>query len=415
MAEKIIPDIRHLIVEDDNELHPTDANGLHQVARNLVAEQNAVGDRAQIYFLPAGHQNKPPRSAADVPVHCLSAEGRRFWGHRVQPHANQVGRLLNGVSSATVFHLHGVRQPLLVNITAKLRKRNIPFVVTAHSRYAHVFDPAGKLVNLRTAAYVYLLERPFLEAASCVQALSLDEHEILQKLAPRAKVRLIPNGVFSSKRGGVQAKPAGAPAFTCNGPVFGYFGRLAVEHKGLDALVQGFAVYRKSGGAGTLQIMGTGDAAREALKELGAVHGVACDLQLLSPRFGSDKDEVVKGWHYFVMPSRFDRSPLAALEAALLGRPLVLTRQTGLQFERYAAGIAIENVTPDAVAAALHRAARMSPKQWSEQSAGAHRMVLDTADWTVIAGKLRQYYLPADHSRSTERSNIAGEAVHIGK
>ena len=122
-------------------------------------------------------------------------------------------------------------------------------------------------------------------------------------------------------------------------PRFGYFGRLEIEHKGLDLLVEGFARYRHNGGRGHLAIFGTGPAF-EKLAGLITASGASDWVTLDGPRFGEAKFEALRSWDYLVMPSRFDGMPIAALEAALVGLPLLVSPATGLGelIETYGAG-----------------------------------------------------------------------------
>ena len=386
-------DIRHLIIEDAGCTHPSEANGVHQVARRLVMEQNRAGDYSRIFYVPAGNHNEPP---ANVPVEVIKPTGPTVRGRAFAVDLTDTSPLIMGCTPGTVFHIHGVRQPLLISLTHGLRKRRLPHVITCHSRYSHIFNRHGQIEYRKTAAYVHFLERPILEKARYVHALTPVEAEEVRRIAPKANIVTVPNGVFSSGLDGTPPEPALDPWGRGNFPVFGFFGRLAVEHKGLDLLVNGFAQYKHAGGPGTLQIMGTGDEARRQLAELCAAAGVSGDVTILDPKFGSAKNEVLKTWDFFVMPSRFDRMPLAALEAGLLGLPLIVSEESGIDAENYHAGLRIPNLTAEAVASSLAEAAKLTPEEWRSFSLGAYRMVLSSADWTGITARLRELYSPLE-------------------
>lgn len=383
-------DIRHIIVEDSNP-PPSAANGVHQVTRSLILEQMQAGDYAKLILLTGEETGDAP---SDIPSVIIPAMGRKFLGRRVGLDQEVVDAILVHADETTVVHIQGARQPLLRPVVRTLRRRNIPYVMTVHSRYAHIFGPKGELRFPKTAAYVYLIERPMLEAARFVHALSDEEAACLKLLAPRANVQVIPNGAFSSKLGGVLAEPTDlqpSPGF----PVFGFCGRLAIEHKGLDLLVGGFAKYRQAGGKGTLVIVGPGDEPREKLSAMCREAAISEFVSIEGPRYGAAKNELILGWDFFVIPSRFDRQPLAALEAGLLGVPLILTRETGLPHVAHNAGLLIESQSDDAVARAFGAAERMSPEEWRKASSNAYRMVRSLGDWSDIAARLRKLYLQA--------------------
>jgi len=392
LGQGAIPlDIRHLIIEDADNPHPSAANGLHQVARNLILEQLRAGDAAQLFYVPADRNSEPP---ADVPLEVVPVTGRKLFGHPVGVDSGALQTMVRDASPSTIFHIHGFRRPLLIALTHELRRRHISYVITGHSRYAHIFDHEGHLRHAKTAAYVYVFERPVLQAACFVHLLTTYEVPSVRRLARGSNIEILPNGAFSSAREGVPAKTR-VGGLSGKSPVFGFFGRLAIEHKGLDLLVEGFAHYRQAGGEGTLEIMGTGDEAQGELAARCDQLGIAEHTTLLGPRFGQEKIETLKGWDFFVMPSRFDRVPLAGLEAGLFGLPLILTAETGLDAEQSGGGITIQELSSAAVAAALSDTARLSSEQWSAMSESVYQMVLSVADWTAIAAKLRELYLQA--------------------
>jgi glycosyltransferase involved in cell wall biosynthesis len=370
-------------------------------------EQNKAGDRSRIFYVPAGKHDDPP---AGVPVEYLRTVGPALRGRHLAVDMSEKSPLIAGAGSRTVYHVHGVRQPLLISLTHGLRRRRLPYAVTCHSRYAHIFAPDGQVEYRKTAAYARFLERPILEKARYVHALTEVEGEEVRRLAPKANIVTVPNGVFSTGIDGAPSEPDLNP-WASGFPVFGFFGRLVVEHKGLDALVEGFARYKRAGGAGTLRIMGTDDAARAKIAALAAAAGIGPDVTILGPQFGPAKNEVLKRWSFFAMPSRFDRMPLAALEAGLLGLPLMLTEVTGIHVEEHGAGLRIAAPTPEAVAAALSAAAALTPEQWRAQSLAAHRMVLGIADWTGIAERLRELYLPAAQAGAPEAARAPARAM----
>jgi glycosyltransferase involved in cell wall biosynthesis len=396
-------DIRHVIIEDASNAHPSEANGLHQVARSLVLEQNRAGDRARIFYFPAGEQNRPP---ADVPVEVIEPVGPSLKGHRFLVDRSEGSPLFREISPQTVVHIHGVRQTLLVSLTYALRARGVPYCITGHSRYAHIFNAKERSRYWKTHAYVRFLERPFLEKARFVHALTTFEADEIRHMAPQATILTLQNGVFSTEMDGAPREPSWLPPAE-GFPVFGFFGRLAVEHKGLDLLVDGFTRYKHAGGRGSLQIMGTGDEERESLAAACAAAGVKDHVSILAPRFGAAKNELLTKWSFFVMPSRFDHMPLAALEAGLAGLPLILTERTGIDVTHYDAGIRIADITADAVATALMRGERLSTERWREQSRAAHHMVRAASDWTEIAELLRARYMPAEQAHTARPTCMA--------
>ena len=401
--------VRHVIIEN-TEGYPSFANGVHQNTRSLVLEQSRSGYSARIIFL-----SRNPRGMTvphGVRMDHVPLEGHRILGRTVTLSSRSREALLDGADSRTIFHFHGARQPLLVALTRTLRRRGIPYVISLHACFSHFFDRAGRLLKPSTALYVRLLERRVLEGARFVHVITALEQAELRRLAPNARSVLVPHGVFSSALGR-RPQPVERPSMTRSSPVFGFCGRLAVFHKGLDLLVEGFALYRQRGGEGRLVIMGPGDE-RDSLLATTRRLGVDSVVSFEGPRYGTERDEVVKGWDFFAFPSRLDRWPTAALEAQILGVPLLITAEAGMNevVARFGAGLFIEDLTAEAVARTLAEAAALDPESWQAMSRGAHRMGC-SADWTAVAARLHAFYRTptrslacSDHTEATHGSPI---------
>ncbi|MBU8541467.1 glycosyltransferase [Falsiroseomonas tokyonensis] len=384
-------EVRHLAVADGLG-HPSEANGVHNVARALVREQRAAGDRASLVLLARG--DVAPALDPACPTRIVRLEGPALRGRTVRLSQAAIEALLAGAGPGTLCHIHGGREPMLPGLGQALRRRGIPYAITVHGRFSHIYDPTGRTLKRSTALYLRLFERRLLEGARVVQALSEEEAAILRRVAPRARIAIIGNGAWSSRLGAVPAAPAvrqPSAAF----PHFAYCGRYAIAHKGLDLLLEGFAAYASAGGAGRLTMLGSGPAQAE-LARMASRLGIAGRVTILGPHFGDMRDAVLRECDYFVMASRYEGVPLAALEAGLLGLPLIVTAGTGLRAAVVAeqAGLPIAEHSAAAVAAALHAAEALTPAEWQARAAAAHALVLRHGDWTEIAARLRRCCLP---------------------
>jgi glycosyltransferase involved in cell wall biosynthesis len=382
-------DIRHVIAQPYVS-HPSVANGLHNVARRLVLEQLAAGDRACLYLLSAA-----PSAAGgvpgDVPCLYLSPGGLSLLGRPLSLRL-AVRQLLEGAGPRTIVHLHGAVKPVFALLARQLRRAGAAYGVTLHGQYSHIFDFNGRPRRRLAAAYLRMIDRPALSQARFVQAITLQEAGIIHAVAPAAQVRLLPNAAYSAREEGTP-RPVQRPAPGEAPLTFGFCARYEIEHKGVDLLVDGFAAYRRAGGTGVMELIGTGPA-RDAIAMRIAAAGLGSRIRLHGPRFGAEKDAIMAKWHYCVLASRFDVMPTGCLEAALSGLPLIVTRETGLAAlaEQHRGGLSIPALSPEAVAATLARAERLGPQDWREMTAGAHRMALAIGDWGEIAARLRTFY-----------------------
>lgn len=385
-------DVRHVSVFDGTG-HPSEANGVHNVARALVREQRIAGDQARLVLLA---QNGAPQVAdRSCPTQIVRLGGLKLRGHTLWMSRQNIEELLVGVRPNTFFHIHGGREPMLPGLARALRDRHIPYGVTVHGRFSHIYEPSGQTVKRNTALYLKLHERPLLEGACFVQALSDEEAAIFRRIAPRARVEIIGNGAYSSSIGPMPA--VSLPRRTsADYPHFGYCGRYAIAHKGLDLLLEGFASYCRRGGAGRLTMTGTG-LAREELIQMAKMLGISHRVEILGPSFGAERDALLMECDYFVVTSRYEGLPLAALEAALLGLPLLVTAGSGLRALVTAeqAGLPIDDHSADAVAAAMLKADDLTAAEWEACAASARNMAILRCDWARISAQLRDTYM--DH------------------
>ncbi|AWN38218.1 glycosyltransferase [Methylobacterium radiodurans] len=384
-------DIRHLVVE---EAEQSRMNGVHLVANRLAREQMRLGQTVRVVVL------HPPGKAVDqavwdAPVQALPLEGRGLFGHLVQPGPRLVAGLVAGAGPNTLVHVHCARRPLLLAIGRELARRGIRYVVTVHGRYAHVADAEMRRAHRSTSLYLAMFERRILERAWFVHALTEQEADAIRQIAPRARIAIVANAAYSSAFD-VSPPPPDRAFPSPDFPLFGFCGRYAAHHKGLDLAVEGLAAHRAMGGRGRLALVGNGATGEEgaALRALAARAGIGSAVSVGGPVFGSEKDRALRGWDFFVQVSRFDGLPIGVVEAALLGLPLIVSTATGLGdlVERHGAGFVVRDLSPAGVAQALGRAADLAPDAWVRMSRAAHAMALVTGDWARSADALQHLY-----------------------
>jgi glycosyltransferase involved in cell wall biosynthesis len=139
-------------------------------------------------------------------------------------------------------------------------------------------------------------------------------------------------------------------------PVIGYCGRLDMQTKGLDHLINGFSIYKLEGGRGQLWMVGDG-ADRAAVERMATDGGVQSDVKFFGSMSGTAKLRVLSNFDAFIHTSRREALPTACLEAASLGTPLVVSRETNLAdcVEEAGAGLALDETSAGGVSRALGR------------------------------------------------------------
>lgn len=383
-------DIRHLLIGACGS-HSLKANGIYQVARAIANEQLAGGQSVRVMLLREANSANPDEDS-DPSLEIVMIDGPKVLGKRVGFSHAVLEALTAGASKGTIIHIHTARQPLLVPLTLALKKRGIPYAITVHGRYSHVFDEEMNVKRKLPALYLKTVEQWVLRGARFTQAVAPSEEALLRHVAPRANVQMIPNAAFSSREGAPR-REGGRAAPSAKYPVFGFLGRYEIEHKGLDLLLNGFAAYKRAGGKGTLEMVGSGPLRQDLLALAGELQ-ILDSVSISDARYGEDKIRTLAGWDFFVSPSRFDGLPMATLEAAFLGMPVLVTTETGLKETVLGAGagLSIDGLSAEAVADALARAEKISKDDWVKMSAAAFEMARAMGDWTSIANKMVALY-----------------------
>lgn len=223
-----------------------------------------------------------------------------------------------------IVHLHGLWDPLLVQVANAARTRNLPYVIAPHG----MVDPwslSQKAWKKRLA--LTLRYRRLLNAARFVHALNEAEAQFVRDLNVVAPVRIIPNGVFLEEISPPQQENEDflRHRFGWSGAnTLLFLGRLHWK-KGLDILAEAFAELAKSHPEARLVVAGPDDGQRQAFEQRIASLGLAERVALPGPIYGSDKYAALRAAAMFVLPSRQEGFSIAILEALACGTPVVIS------------------------------------------------------------------------------------------
>ena len=209
---------------------------------------------------------------------------------------------------------------------------------------------------------------------------------MIMRLLPGKEVIVIPNGCDARHVAFAQTYAARRE------PVFGYIGRLTIPIKGLDLMMAGFAEYARSGGSGSLWIVGEGED-KSQLQEMARRSGIQERVVFHGAKYGAEKDRFLLSMDAFLQTSRSEGLPTACLEAAALRRPLIVTRETGMQdyIQRYRCGIVLADSRPSTLACALHEFSAQhrsgATQKWGERAA---ELIERELNWPNVARLFEQ-------------------------
>jgi glycosyltransferase involved in cell wall biosynthesis len=265
-----------------------------------------------------------------------------------------------------------------------LRRRAVAYIAAPHGAY----DRATFRRNPHLKwPYWYLLERPLLSRARAVQVLDIRHEERLRELGVRTPVIETPNGVTPRGLPAESAllwRAAGAPA------EFLFFGRIDAYIKGLDVLLDALArVALRHDVRLTVQGPDCGDRAR--LERRAAALAIADRVAFRAPDYRQPPHSVAE-CDVLCLPSRVEGFGLAALDAMLAGRVLLVSERAGIARHVRASGcgVAVPPTTDGVVDGILALLGRRA--EWRAMGLRGRRYALATLQWKAIAADALAHY-----------------------
>jgi glycosyltransferase involved in cell wall biosynthesis len=321
-------------------VNPDTLNGVSKLGHWMATYQHRLGHDVEVWGL-AKTMTLTPRPR-EYKMHLFPITHLRVTL------GSEIKNALEELEPGTWVHFHSVFCPEFSCIASLLRKRGIRYGATPHGGYS---PGVMKKNPYKKRLYVAMCERRYLAGASWVQATGLGECNDILAIAPAAHVSLIPNGQVLDLLDGIEV-----PQMMSEPPVIGYCGRLSIYQKGLDYLLPGFSAYKSNGGRGQLWLVGD-DVDRPAVERMAEDGGFEKDVRFFGAMTGSAKLKVIANFDAFIHCSRWEGLPTACLEAASLGKPLLVSRETNLAeyVERNGAGLVLDETSAAGVARALVR------------------------------------------------------------
>lgn len=221
-----------------------------------------------------------------------------------------------------------------------------------------------------------------LEACARVLVLSASWQTFVTRIAPRARVQVLPNYVT------VPDEPAGGHG----GPlVTVLFLGVVGKRKGVFDLLPAMALAVE--GAPQLRLLVGGNGEVEHARQLAESLNLQQHVQFLGWVAGEQKEKLLRQADVYILPSHNEGLPMSVLEAMSFGLPVVTTRVGGIPelVTDDEDGVLVEAGDVAAIAAALVRLAQQ-PSERARLGAGARaRVQAAYADSTVLPQLERVY------------------------
>ncbi len=301
---------------------------------------------------------------------------------------SKLARLIDR-STPDVCHAHNVYHHLSPSILGLVRARGIPLVMTLHD--LKIACPAYSMLShdgvcerCRDGRLSQVVTHRCMKGSLALSALVMVEsylHLWLGSYSRNVDRFLVPSRFYLHKlvEWGFPAEKfeyepnfVSADSFEAcytPGTRFVYFGRLARE-KGIATLIRAAAAAKVG-----VDIIGAGPAEPE-LRSL----AVDCDVRFLGFMTGAKLSAAVSSARAVVVPSEwYENAPLAVLEGAALGKPLIVARIGGLPelVVENESGWSFESRSVGELAATLRRVADLPDTDVAAAGMAARRQVED--------------------------------------
>lgn len=359
-------------------------NGVDKTVFYLAKNQALLGDQVAIFAFT----NEETAAIPGVEVYKLPPPPNKLL--RILPHAptTALEKLLRW--QPDIVHFHSVHIGIFVALGRWLMQRGVPYVVTPNGGFA-----PGRLAHVgpHIRAYSQLVERPYLEGAKFVHAVSQSDVKGLLALGVRTRVEIIPNGMDPSSVPSVLETGLlrGTFPHLKGKRVFLFLGRLDPLHKGLDLLLHAFARANLSEAALVL----VGPDWRGSLRKLkNLVNHLHLENQVVfaGPALGLEKWSYLVDADVFVHTSRWEGLPFSVLEAMALSKPVLLSSAIGAEDVReYRAGMVVE-ADVVSIAEALSVFGNMSSEELADMGLRGNQLLKEKYNWESIVKRLREAY-----------------------
>ena len=360
------------------------ANGVYKTVAGLVKWLPSVGVEGEAWNLTPDVSTVTFRQVAGVTVVDLPAHRR---GKAMVLRLPAVTRefIEERQNEVDLINFHSVFIPSNAWLAKVLRK---PYVITPNGGYSSV-GLAGTNRHFKRF-WLAWQEMDYLRRAAAVLAVSRAEQRELSARWPELKLRYTANAIELPDESII-------PPTRTNDFVF--VGRLAIDHKGLDRMVRGFAKFANSpvGKTTSSRLVLAGPdwrGCRAILEKQAGDLGVKERVVFTGSIFGAEKDKLMAGARAFVHTSRWEGLPFSILESLSFGTPVLITPETNMDevVRQYQAGVVVDGENDQSIADGFAKLAGASESEFGELSMAAKRMVTENFIWPVAVAQVKTVY-----------------------
>lgn len=287
--------------------------------------------------------------------------------------------LFREVSENDIIHLHSLWIYLSILSSNLQKMKNVRKVISTHGM---LDEWALKNAGFKKQIALRLFEKKNLNTADCIHALCEQEYKDIRKIAPKTPVALIPNGIYL---------PLNEDKLSKNKTKTLLFISRIHPKKGLKNLLLAWSHLKPS----NWKLVITGPDENNHLEELlnlSSELGINDIVEFTGPKFGEEKEFLLKTSHAFILPSFSEGLPMSILEAWSYKLPVIMTPYCNLpDGYKYNAAIKIEP-NKDSIVQGLERLLSMSESEMSKVGNNGYELVKEKYTWDSVAEQMIQLY-----------------------
>jgi glycosyltransferase involved in cell wall biosynthesis len=292
--------------------------------------------------------NAQSRAGSETSIVSLSSERSLYGTQQLEPEVAVIAWKASGSVPLGGLRMHRMARsdaqrlkalsPDVVHVHAEFNPDNWrvaslwsgPIVLSPHGAFHAAVISRGARSK---AAYRWVAQRRLYRRVTSFHALSPAEERDLRQAVPDAASYIAPQGPSPAVDAWLKSNSAGGPE-RASGPVtFMFVGRLDVDVKGLDLLIEGFS--RAAGSAPSrdearLILIGPDwNGGKARLLELSSRWGIQGLVEIRDGVSASEVPALLGSCDVYVQLSRNEGSPLSLNDALALGKPVIVSDRIG--------------------------------------------------------------------------------------
>ncbi|GAP07776.1 glycosyltransferase [Anaerolinea thermolimosa] len=361
------------------------ANGVDKTVYYLALHQAKAGEKVAVFSIT----DKEPLPIPGVEVIPIPSVRKGLLIHLPFSFCGLEEKLLEW--KPDIVHFHSVHIGPFIAVAQSLRQKKIPYIVTPNGGYA--LEKMSQS-DVRVKFYTRWIEKSYLENAFFVHAVSQNDILGLKTLGINPRFVKIPNGIDLENVPSITSCQYLAVHFPelAGRRLFLFLGRLDPSQKGLDILLEAFALANPENAA--LVLAGPDwHGSIKKLKILIAKLGITERVVFTGPVFGEEKWALFNEIDIYIQLSRWEGLSLSILEALAAGKPVIASRQADPDemINRFMAG---ETVVPEvgSIAGVISRFSKVSRLELGSMGENA-RQLARNYEWKILAGDMLRAYV----------------------